>query len=173
MPKTFPSLNEALQSFHTNTGISLAELNAEKKVLLVFLRHLGCTFCRETIAKVKEEQKNFPEDIVVVFVHQGPRRLMRELLNKIGDPNALDVEDKDKDLYRAFAVKRGNFFSLFGWKTIQRYFQVVFKYGMGMPHGDIVQLPGVFLIHHNTILKGNPIEYSGQTIDLCSYVSTK
>ena len=41
-----------LQQYHTETGRTLLELVDESPVLLIFLRHFGCSFCRQTLDDV-------------------------------------------------------------------------------------------------------------------------
>jgi hypothetical protein len=38
-----------LREYRTETGRTLLELVDESPVLLIFLRHFGCSFCRQTL----------------------------------------------------------------------------------------------------------------------------
>ncbi|MCY7328303.1 MAG: redoxin domain-containing protein, partial [Saprospiraceae bacterium] len=62
------------EQMHTvNTGESLATLAAEKPVLLVFLRFLGCSFCREAISDLAKKRKELEaRGLRIVFVHMAP-----------------------------------------------------------------------------------------------------
>ena len=40
----------------TSTGASLAELSRQQPILVVFLRHAGCTFCREALADLATQR---------------------------------------------------------------------------------------------------------------------
>ena len=44
----------ALASIRTESGATLLALVQESPVLLVFLRHFGCSFCRQAISDVAE-----------------------------------------------------------------------------------------------------------------------
>ena len=39
----------AMRAATTNDGRSLWDLSEESTLLVIFLRHFGCTFCRETL----------------------------------------------------------------------------------------------------------------------------
>jgi len=73
MVETFKISGLELERIKTSAGKSLAQLSDEKPVLLVFLRHLGCIFCREALkdlAKLKPafEEKN--QELVLVHMEE-------------------------------------------------------------------------------------------------------
>ncbi len=43
---------QLLNSYKTQTGQTLGDLANHRPALLVFLRHFGYTFCRETVAEI-------------------------------------------------------------------------------------------------------------------------
>ena len=43
---------EAFASIRTESGVSLLALTEASPVLLVFLRHFGCSFCRQALSQV-------------------------------------------------------------------------------------------------------------------------
>ena len=45
---------KTLASIHTESGASLHDLASASPVLLIFLRHFGCSFCRQTISDVAD-----------------------------------------------------------------------------------------------------------------------
>jgi hypothetical protein len=50
-------INPALSAAYTSQGgETLASLTANREVFLVFLRHFGCTFCREALADIAEKR---------------------------------------------------------------------------------------------------------------------
>src|ERR1700678_1088257 len=63
---------QALASIHTESGASLLALAEESPLLLVFLRHFGCSFCRKAISDVAElRQELIRRGVRPVFVHLG------------------------------------------------------------------------------------------------------
>ncbi len=140
----------------TQTGENLVELCSKSAVLLVFLRHAGCTFCRETLSdlgKIREELER--DGIRVVLVHMGGTDSILELLIQYGLTDLERIHDAEQDLYRAFGLKRGKFAQLFGFKVLTRslFGGALLRYGIGRMDGDPMQMPGVFLIRDNQIVR--------------------
>jgi len=73
---------------------------------------------------------------------------MLKLLAKRGLADLPRICDRNRDLYRAFGLKRGVIFRLFGWTVLRRGLMegALFDYGFGFPQVDPTQMPGVFLI---------------------------
>ena len=42
----------------TNKGNTLGQMSEKNPILLVFLRHFGCTFCREAIDELSKKKAN-------------------------------------------------------------------------------------------------------------------
>ena len=71
-------VTEALASIHTESGVNLLELAEKSPVLLVFLRHFGCSFCRKAISDVAELREELAKrEVRPVFVHRGRRNWPR------------------------------------------------------------------------------------------------
>ena len=59
-----------LASIKTNKGKTLEELSLVQPVMLIFLRHFGCIFCREAMQDISRKRQNFiDKGIRIVFVH--------------------------------------------------------------------------------------------------------
>jgi len=70
-----------LASIHTESGVSLLALTEASPVLLVFLRHFGCPFCRKAISDVADLQQELADrGVRPVFVHLGTPRSPRRTL---------------------------------------------------------------------------------------------
>ena len=62
----------ALASVRTESGRSLLELVEASPVLLIFLRHFGCSFCRQAISDISELKDELERrGVRPVFVHLG------------------------------------------------------------------------------------------------------
>ena len=57
----------------------------------------------------------------------------------------------NKELYKAFGLKRGGFSEMFGLTNFVRGFEAI-SHGVGMPVGDTLQMPGTFLVHKGKVL---------------------
>lgn len=151
------SADELLQIFTTNKMHTVTELAEQQPVMLVFLRHFGCTFCKETLLNIKKVQAEIEHlGTKIVFVNMlDEKKCMQELAKY----NFKDVEyicDSESLLYKAFKLRRGSLRQLFGLKVIARALYLSFIKGIfsSSPMGaDIYQMPGIFLIYKGAIVK--------------------
>ena len=149
-------LGEALASARANTGESLADLTAHRPALVVFLRHFGCTYCREALSDLAGARPKLDAaGVGLVLVHPATaHEAARELAGTpLSDVPA--VADPSGGLYRAFKLKRGNPGQLFGPKAVARFWEAGVKggYGVGVMVGDGLRMPGVFLVENGAILR--------------------
>lgn len=150
------SLEEALKATPTSVGKSLWELNTEKPVLLVFLRHAGCTFCREAASDIQQRRKELEaQGVTIALVHMGSPAQGEEFFSKYGIQDLPAISDPDQVLYNAFGLERGSLFQLFGITVIKEGFRAGVRdgHGVGKLVGDGFQMPGVFLIKDGEILE--------------------
>ncbi len=70
---------------------------------------------------------------------------------KYGVKDLPHFSSPNKELYKAFGLKRGGFNALFGLKNFARGFGAI-SHGVGKPVGDPFQMPGTFLIHKGEVL---------------------
>lgn len=152
----------------TNRGVSLADLSRQSPVLVVFLRHGGCPFCRETLAQLAEKRSAIEAaGSQIVLVHMMPDETARRLFEKYGLDDCDRISDPDQGLYRTFGLKRGSSAQVMGPKTWWRGFKTVVLSGHlpGRPVGDIYQLPGAFLLVDGKIVRGYRPEDSADQPD--------
>lgn len=138
-------------------GVSLDQLSSVAPVLMVFLRHAGCTFCREALADLGSQREALDDaGVQIVLVHMGQPEFGREFFAKYGLGDVAQVSDPHRTLYRAFGLKRGDLRMLFGPKVWWRGIHAaIFEgHGVGLPPNDPFQMPGVFLLFHGQILRG-------------------
>ena len=159
-PVTRPTdegLVEVLGRTHTERGQTLLNLLDEKPMLLIFLRHFGDSFCRETIhdvarAKTSLERRN----VRPVFVHMGSFDRARPFFARFGIPEVDRVSDPDMSLYQApeFHLLKTtvlpHFFGARAYFTMAQ--RTLWRYGAGSPgKEDPTQLPGVFYLKDRAI----------------------
>lgn len=143
-----------LQEMMTNEGISLHDLSMQQPVLLVFLRHFGCTFCREALADLSEHRKSIEETgAKIVFVHMASNDIAERYFNRYDLDGATHISDPTCKYYSVFGLVKGNFTQLFGLQTWIRGFSagVMAGHGVGPQLGDGFQMPGVFVISEGEI----------------------
>lgn len=134
----------------TNLGNNPLEMSKESPVVLVFLRHFGCTFCRETVAAVENFEEALKQrGIKIVFVHMSDPENANEFFSKFFSTPIHHISDPGKKLYHALEVPSGNFLELYGPSTwIKGLWYGLFK-GRGAPYlsdGDIMQLSAYFVL---------------------------
>jgi len=150
------SLADTLDKFHTQEGDSLYELSFQKPLFLVFLRHFGCTFCREAIGEIQAMRHEIEaEGVKIVFVHMGQTAEAEQYFDKYGFEAPSHVSDPQCVMYNTFHLKRGSFRQLFGLKSWIRGFEagILRGYGVGRLVGDGFRMPGVFVIYKGEVIK--------------------
>lgn len=158
-PADVPPPDEAMRAFRVHAGsrdgASLAELSMTTPVLVVFLRHLGCTFCREAVADLAATRQRLErEGTTLVLVHMSPPGEGAAFFERAGLAGVPHISDPGAVLYRSFGLARGSFWQLFGppvW--IQGAKAFLKGHGVGKLAGDGFQMPGVFLIRQARIVR--------------------
>ena len=139
----------------TNSGKTLGELSREKPVLLVFLRHFGCIFCREAMKDIAAKRKSFEEkNIHIVLVHMADNETAESYFKNYKLDGINYISDPECRYYAAFGLVKGSFNQLFGLKNWLRGIEVTVK---GTPVslkqiGDGFQMPGIFMIRGGRVV---------------------
>lgn len=140
----------------TQHGQSFVALSEISPLLVVFLRHAGCTFCREALSDIARSRALIErQGTRILLVHMGDGRSLDALLQKHKLDDLDLISDPDQTLYRAFGLKRGNVWQLFGSKVLWRAFGagVLLRYGIGPVVADSAQMPGVFYLEQSVIVR--------------------
>jgi hypothetical protein len=148
----------ALAAIRTESGATLLDLAHASPVLLVFLRHFGCSFCRKAISDVAELRPQLKlRGVRPVFVHLGPPDLAKVYFDYYGLSEVERVNDPAAAIYQhpVFALGRTNPIwhvvnpiVLFGWLK-----GTIFKHGIGKIQGDGHQMPGIFFLRGPKIVR--------------------
>lgn len=145
---------EVLQEMMTNEGETIAQLSMGRPVLLVFLRHFGCTFCREALADLAKQRHTIEEQgTALVFVHMSSDTIAERYFNRYGLEGVAHISDPQCQFYSAFGLAKGSFTQLFGLQSWIRGFSagVLDGHGVGPQMGDGFQMPGAFVIQDQDI----------------------
>ena len=148
-------LDMALSLYMDERGTDLLEASKHQPQFLVFLRHFGCTFCREALADlgtINERLRNAGTRLVLV--HMSSEHEARELFDQHGLQEVTAISDPDRVLYRAFALRRGSPTQLLGWSVWKRGWDAGVKqgHGVGWLRGDAAQLPGAFVVSNGHVV---------------------
>ena len=154
MSKPLDMSNEVLREMIINNGESLRDLSERTPVMLVFLRHFGCTFCREALSDISNDRDQIESTgTKIVFVHMSTDEIAEEYFKKYDLGDSLHIGDPECKYYAAFGLVKGNLTQLFGLKTWIRGFSagVMDGHGVGPQLGDGFQMPGVFIISEGEV----------------------
>lgn len=149
--------NEAslLAEARTSAGSSLADMSRQRPVLLVFLRHAGCTFCREALADLSARRAEIERDgTKIALVHMGTPESFAAFAARYGLGDVPAISDPTRRLYRGIGLRRGTLQQLLGWSVWWRGARAFFAgHRVGMLEGDGAQMPGAFLIHDGQVVR--------------------
>jgi peroxiredoxin len=149
------NLQEAIQQATSQHGVTLAELSSQNPTLTVFLRHIGCTFCREAVSDLAKRRSDLEaRGINLALVHMSETAQATRFFERYGLESVHHFSDPTCKLYRAFGLDRGTFLQLFGPRVWFRGITagLFSRHGMGPLSGDGFQMPGVFLVDRGKIL---------------------
>ena len=143
-----------LSAYASQEGQSLADA-ASRPLFLVFLRHFGCTFCREavdTISKKREEIEAGGSRLA--FVHLGTEEKAQWFFKPYGLLDVPRYSDPEGPLYQAFGLLRAELRQYLNSESIMRML-LAWTHGhfVGPPAGDIQRMPGAFLMDQGEIRK--------------------
>lgn len=158
----------ALAAARTPDGVSLEALSRRSPVLILFLRHFGCVFCREMVAQVARDRNAITaRGTQVAFVHMGTEEQARDFFDEFGVGDLPRVSDRGRQLYAAFAlgtVGARQAFSPYLWRRWVALFRD--RRMRGRFIGDVRQMSGAFLIGHGAIVKAFRHDSMAEAVDL-------
>lgn len=148
---------EILEATFTNEGFDLKTLSAKQPILLVFLRHFGCTFCREAMSDIAKIRTNIVAlGLNPVIVHMAKEEIACDYFEKYKLSGITHISDPDLSLYEYFGLSKGTFGQLYGLKVWLRGLKAGLIDGHGGPKldkdlGDYSQMPGLFILKNGEL----------------------
>ncbi len=151
------NIRELLSWHYTNKNEVLLEMSERQPIMLVFLRHFGCTFCRETLCEISKNKDSIErKGVKIVLVHQLSVSEANQYFRKYNLQDVDSVSDPELILYKGFHLRRGRLSQIFGWKDLSRLLQKgnLLKLGIAtFKEEDPFQMPGVFVISDGKIVR--------------------
>jgi hypothetical protein len=148
-----------LARYRTESGRTLLDLVDESPLLLIFLRHFGCSFCRQTLDDVSRIRQQIEgRGARPVFVHLGTPERAKPYFDYYHLSDIERVSDPEASLYASpvFQVPRKSVFTQLlipgVWKAW--LLGAVGKHGIGMNREDADQMPAVFYLRERAITRG-------------------
>lgn len=142
------------QEIITNKGHNLKDLSDQSPLLLVFLRHFGCAFCRKAMFELSKKKQHYESlGVKLILFHLSDEETAQKYFKRFKLENVESVSDPYCTHYSAFGLAKGTFNQLLGLKVLMK----------GLPHmlnpntgwstfiGDGFQMPGVFLVQNSQI----------------------
>jgi len=121
--------------------VPLSSLHEVEPLLLVFLRHLGCPFCREQVSSL-----TIHPHWNVVFVTMGTPPQAAEFREKMQSPHKF-IADNARLLYKAFGLGKGEGKQVMSPRIFAKGFGATLRgHWVGKAIGDPWQMPGIFKI---------------------------
>lgn len=149
----------AVKEIVSKNGWDVESLSHEAPTLVVFLRHLNCIYCRESLSELKRLRAPIEAaGVRIAAVHMGTESQAEELLSLFGLSNVERFSDPERRLYHAFGLERTTLGRLLGPPSWLGMFRAGLK-SRFLPGrklqgivGDVLQMPGVFLLREGQIV---------------------
>lgn len=169
------TVSQANRAAKTNQGPTLAEMSRQGNVLVVFLRHSGCTFCREALADLSSRRAEIERDASIVLVHMAAEDAdSQAYFDRYAMGDVARISDPACRLYRAYELGRGGAGELLGPRVWWRGFKAAILAGhaVGKLGGDGFQMPGAFLVRDDQIVKAFRHQTAADRPDYCELAAT-
>lgn len=141
----------------TSSGESLAALSEKSPVLLVLLRHEGCTFCRNAMSDIARLRRQIEAaGTRIVLGHMGTAEDFAAFAGRYGLADIAAVVDQQCTLYKGLGLQRGRMLQLIGPRVLWAWVKTTLAGHLpGRIKGDPLQLPGAFLLHHGQVIQSH------------------
>lgn len=111
--------NQATPTEDIGVAFSLSEATQNDRLLLVFVRHLGCLFCKQQVQLLKPIA-----DRRLVFISHGDLAAVREF-KRMFAPEHRFVSDPGMELYVTFGMKKGSVGQMLSPVVLFKGFQAI------------------------------------------------
>lgn len=148
--------SEILEVVYTNKDSNLYTLSTQKKVLLFFLRHFGCVYCRQSMSDLSQNKRMIERaGMQIVVVHMSSDKIAEDYLKHYDLEEVEHVSDPDMSLYHLFGLNKGTFMELYNLHIMIKGAFKAIKYGTEVQSylGDFKQMPGICLLDKGELEK--------------------
>lgn len=130
-------------------------------IYFVFLRQLGCIFCRDLVGILKSQVEIMPRFPKLLFFHPGNLE-QGEFYFSDKFPSAEAVADPNGEIYGTFNFHEGKWYELFHPKTFAKAFQA-YRRGarQGETMGNVKFMGGVLLYKNGELFWEHRSKYAG------------
>ena len=137
----------ALPSWYGSLPEPLQSMQGQGPVLVIFLRHFGCMFCRDHASQLRDAYPEFTKrGFDVVAIGQGTPIRSQRFREDYNLPFVV-LGDKELASYRAYGLTHGIGNGITDPGAYKAFFRAIGRGNFpGKPDGDSLQNPGTFLI---------------------------
>jgi hypothetical protein len=161
-PYDLPHVDPCFEGFRSHDGRTFGELSAAAPVLMVFLRHLRCVYCRRMLHDLSNARPALEErGLMIALVHMADEDVAEPVFAYYGLDDLPRFSDPDRTMYRAMGLTSLSLRRLLDPETLGRGWRLgrtqpapEATTGLG---GNVMQMPGIFLIDQGRIVAGNRI----------------
>lgn len=168
------AINLIVQSSYENKGIDLVEISYNQPIMLFFLRHFGCTFCRQALSDISAIQDKITAlGVQVVYVHMVDKETADIHLSSFNLSNSTHISDPEKELYAYFGLQKGSFRQLYGLSVMMTGIKagLINGHGHGFKAiGDMEQMPGLFIIDKGKVIRKYIHQLSSDRPDYLEFI---
>jgi len=148
-------IGDPVRDLKSQHGRSLAELSQNQPTLVVFLRHSGCTFCREALDDLEQQRPDIEaQGVRLAIVHMDTEENATSLVARYHLQDIDRFRDAGQYLYRHFQLGLGSVTQLLGptiwWKGFQA--AILRKHGIGQLGGNGFRMPGAFVVRDGRVI---------------------
>ncbi len=144
----------------------------EQPVLVAFLRHFGCLFCREMVADISEISPALEAlGVEVAFVHVGTEEDASIFFKEFGLEDKLRLSDPGSEMYKVFGLNQQSFLKMISVATIRNGFRAL-RSGtrQGGVKGNPKAMPGLFLISKGQVVNKFVHKNPGDKPDVLEFI---
>lgn len=147
--------HQVVATFQSFQGRTMTELSWRQPTLVIFLRHFGCTFCRETLHMLAQQRDKIEKlGLSIAIVHMSDKQDGRNELDRYDLRSVEIFSDPSCEIYGACKIGRATYRDIFNLKSLRKAFSTAFlqRYGIGKVAGDVFRLAGAAVIHQGKVI---------------------
>ncbi|MCS7077902.1 MAG: hypothetical protein NZ455_14420 [Bacteroidia bacterium] len=133
-------------------------------VVLVFLRQLGCTFCKTMVLNLKKLKETDPSFPPIIFVHQGSIEQGNAFFDQFWK-GQIHISNTDLSLFHFFKIKVGKVKDRIGLRTFFKGIKSLLTHGFKVWQtkriGDDKLLSGTFLFQKGKLVWAHRAKFAG------------
>jgi hypothetical protein len=136
-------------------------VQAENMLILHFLRHLGCAFCKHTVDQLRQLKEQMPRFPTIYFVHQSDVETGHRFFAERW-PGSPHISDPKTELFRLFGIRRMRGLGLLDPRMVLATLRLQLKgYRNELGYGDVYLLSGTFLFRNGKLVWKHRASFAG------------